>query len=55
MSIEESLWELLVMKRPDKSVYTPEDYFNYAKILRETSAMKQNNDPKSRKPKSSKG
>ena len=49
------LWELLVMREPDESIYTDEDKYNYAEILDETSAMKHGNDPKSKKPKSSKG
>ena len=48
------LWELLVMKEPDKSIYNREDFRNYAEILRHTNAMKHNHDPKSNKPKSSK-
>ena len=42
------------MREPDESIYTDEDKYNYAKILDETSAMKHGNDPKSKKPKSSK-
>ena len=49
------LWELLIMREPDESIYTDEDKLNYAEILDETSAMKHGNDPKSKKPKSSKG
>ena len=49
------LWELLIMKAPDKNVYNQEDFKNYAEILHKTSAMKHNHDPKSNKPKSSKG
>ena len=49
------LWELLIMKRPNHTIYTPEDLVNYAKILHDTNAMKHNHNPKSTKPKSSKG
>jgi len=49
------LWELLIMKRPDPSLAKPADYANYAEILHETNAMKHNHDPKTKKPKSSKG
>jgi len=49
------LWELLIMREPDESVYTDEDKINYAEILDKTSAIKHGNDPKSNKPKSSKG
>ena len=49
------LWELLVMREPDDAIYTDEDKSNYAEILHNTSAMKHGNDPKSKKPKSSRG
>ena len=49
------LWELLIMKRPNNTIYTPEDLANYAEILHDTNAMKHNHNPKSMKPKSSKG
>ena len=49
------LWELLIMREPDDSIYTDEDKSNYAEILHETSAMKHGNDPKSKKPKASRG
>ena len=49
------LWELLIMKRPNNTIYTPEDLVNYAKILHDTNAMKHNHNPKSMKSKSSKG
>ena len=48
------LWELLVMKERDKSIYNREDIRIYAEIWRNTNAMKHNHDPKSNKPKSSK-
>ena len=49
------LWELLIMKSPNNTIYTTEDLANYAKILHDTSAMKHNHNPLSMKPKSSKG
>ena len=49
------LWELLVMREPDDAIYTAEDKSNYAEILAKTSSMKHGNDPKSKKPKSSRG
>jgi len=49
------LWELLIMKEPDKNIYTDEDRTSYAEILEKTSAMKHGNNPASNKPKSSKG
>ena len=48
------LWELLIMKEPDKSIYKWEDFRNYAEILRNANSMKHNHDPKSNKPKCSK-
>ena len=49
------LWELLIMKEPDKNIYTNNDRDEYAEILKETNAMKHGNNPASNKPKSSKG
>ena len=49
------LWELLIMKEPDRNIYTDNDRAEYAKILKQTSAMKHGNNPASNKPKSSKG
>ena len=46
------LWELITMKKPGE--HTDEDYNNYAKILKTTHAMRQNNDPSNPKPKASK-
>jgi len=43
------------MKESDKYIYNREDYKNYAEIVRNTNAMKHNHDPKSTKPRSSKG
>jgi len=48
------LWELLIMKEPDKSIYNREDFRNYAEILCHTNATKHNHNPKSNKPKFSK-
>ena len=45
------LWELITMKEPDDSVYTHEDYDNYAEIMINTNALKKD----SGKPKSSGG
>jgi len=49
------LWELLIMREPDDAIYTAEDKSNYIEILDNTSAIKHGNDPKSKKPKSSRG
>jgi len=43
------------MKEPDSSIFTNNDYSDYAEILQKTSAIKHGNKPTSRKPKSSKG
>ena len=48
------LWELIVSKNPDETIYTPEDHENYARLVIKTSALRLNNDPRSRKPKSGK-
>lgn len=49
------LWELIIAKNPDDQIYTDQDYENYAKIMIETNALKKGNDPKSSRPKASKG
>jgi len=49
------VWELLIMKEPDRNIYTDDDRAEYAEILKQTSAMKHGNNPASNKPKSSKG
>ena len=45
------LWELLTMAKPNKTIYDVNDIENYAKILNETNAIRQSNNPN--KPKSS--
>jgi len=50
-----ALWELIISKRPDDDIYTDEDFENYAQILVDTSALKQNNNPIVVVPKSSRG
>ena len=47
------LWELIVSKEPQEGKYTGDDYLNYGKILKQTTAIYQNNDSNSTKPKSS--
>ena len=49
------LWELIISKKPDEGIYTEGDLKNYAEIMRETSALKQNNNPAETVPKSSRG
>ena len=49
-----SLWELIISNNPEEGVITEEDYLNYGKLLIQTNAIYQNNDPNNPKPKSSK-
>jgi len=49
------LWELIISKQPDANVYTRDDFENYAKIMVDTSALQQNNNPAEAVPKSSRG
>lgn len=50
------LWRLLTYeKNPLDNLYTQEDLKNYSKILWETNSIYKNNDPDSKKPKSSRG
>ena len=51
----DGLWELIISKNPQEGIYTPDDYINYVKILKQTNAIYQNNDPNNNKPKSNKG
>ena len=46
------LWELIVSKEPKD--FTNEDYQNYAKLMVKSNALRAGNNPKSKKPKSSK-
>ena len=48
------LWELLTSVNPDPKIFNNTDHVDYKKILIETSAMKQNYDPTSNRPASSK-
>jgi len=49
------LWELIISKKPDDDISTDEDFENYAQILVDTSALKQNNNPIEVVPKLSRG
>jgi len=49
------LWELVISKTTDISIYSHNDLDNYAQIMVETNALKQNNNPTEVTPKSSKG
>ena len=48
------LWELIISNNPQEEVITDKDYLNYGKLLIQTNAIYQNNDPNNPKPKSSK-
>ena len=48
------LWELIISQDPQEGEIIEEDYLNYGRILRQTNAIYQNNDPDQNKPKSSK-
>lgn len=50
----QGLWELVVSKNPNASLYTDSDLDNYKDILINTNTMKQGNDPDSSNPKSGK-
>ena len=47
------LWELIISKKPQEGIYTGDDYLNYGRILKQTNAIYQGNDPNNTKPKSS--
>ena len=49
------LWELIQSKDPQDNNYTAKDFIEYAKILWATDAMKRDNDPSARHPKSNRG
>ena len=50
----DGLWELIMKDEPQEGIYDDEDFLNYGKILKQTNAIYQNNDPTQNKPKSSK-
>ena len=49
------LWELIVSKNTDDSIYKDYDYNNYARLMLQTNSLYRNNDQNSKYPKSSKG
>ena len=49
------LWELIVRKELPKTEFTEEDYLNYKRILKQTNAIYQDNNPMNNKPKANKG
>ena len=48
------LWELIISQDPQEGKITEEDYKNYVRLLTQTNAIYQKNDPNQNKPKSSK-
>ena len=46
------LWELIISKEPE-IIYTEDDFLNYGRILKQTNAIFQNNNPNQNYPKSS--
>ena len=49
----EGLWELILSKEPQEGIYTEDDFLNYGKILKQTNAIYQGNNPNQNYPKSS--
>ena len=45
------LWELIVSKKPDETLYTSDDKENYARLMIKTNSIYRNNDPYSNNPK----
>ena len=50
----DGLWELIMKDEPQEGVYTDEDFLNYGRILKQTNAIYQGNNPNQNYPKSSK-
>ena len=48
------LWELIMSKNPDPKNFTEEDYENYAKLMLKTNALRVDNNPENKRPRSSK-
>ena len=48
------LWELIISPDPQEGEITDEDYNDYVRILKQTNAIYQKNDPNTKKPRSSK-
>ena len=49
------LWELILSKNSDDSIFTNDDYDDYARLMLKTNTLHRDNDPNSKYPKSSKG
>ena len=48
------LWELIVARSPDDTIFSNGDYDNYAEIMHSTSALRRNNDESETKSKANK-
>ena len=48
------LWELIVARSPDDTIFINGDYDNYAEIMHSTNALRRNNDESETKPKANK-
>ena len=48
------LWELIVARTSDDTIFTNGDYDNYAEIMHSTNALRRNNDESETKPKANK-
>ena len=48
------LWELIVARSPDDTIFTKGNYDNYAEIMHSTNASRRNNDESESKPKANK-
>ena len=48
------LWQLIVSKHPDNTIYNDNDKYHYARLILKTNALCRGNDPESNRPKSSK-
>ena len=48
------LWDLIMKDEPQEGIYTDDDFLNYGRILKQTNAIYQGNNPNQNKPKSSK-
>ena len=48
------LWDLIVARSPDDTIFTNGDYDNYAEIMHSTNALRKNNDENETKQKANK-
>ena len=47
------LWELIVSKKPNDTIYTDEDYNNHTKLMIKTNALHRKNNPEINSPRNS--